>query len=189
MIGNDVVDIAQAEKDSNWQRPRFLEKLFAPEEQQLIKNSEDAFLMVWRLWSMKEAAYKLYTQIHPSRFYNPKAFRCDLKGDKGKVHYRDFKCYVNTKITSQYVLSEAHLCKSRMLSKTVILKNKDVKNQSKTIRTVLLEAISKHYKQPISSIYLKTSKFGIPKVFLGSRIINVSISHHGNYGAFAIANQ
>jgi len=76
MIGNDIVDIAEARQRSNWQRPRFLDKLFTLQEQQLIQNSDNSFLMVWRLWSMKESAYKLYTQLHPSRFYNPKQFEC-----------------------------------------------------------------------------------------------------------------
>lgn len=189
MIGNDVVDIAQAKKDSNWQRPRFLEKLFTQQEQQFIHNSRDAFLMVWRLWSMKEAAYKLYTQIHPSRFYNPKAFSCDLKEEKGKVCYKDFECYVSTKMTSQYILSEAHLSQSEMFSEAVFLKDSNSKNQSGVTKTMLLKAISKEYKQPISSIHLRTSEFGIPKVFMGSKTINVSMSHHGKYGAFAITNQ
>ncbi len=189
MIGNDIVDIAETKRTSNYKRSRFLEKLFTEQEQQFIHNSEDTFLMVWRLWSMKEAAYKLYTQIYPSRFYNPKGFECSTKGDIGKVNYKDFECYVSSKTTSQYILSEAHLCKSEMLSKTVVLKDKNPKSQSETNRSMLLKAISKQYKQPIYSIHLKTSKFGIPKVFLGSKTINVSMSHHGNYGAFAIANQ
>ena len=33
MVGNDIVDLAEAKKASNWQRPRFLEKLFTPNEQ------------------------------------------------------------------------------------------------------------------------------------------------------------
>ena len=64
MIGTDIIDIVEAKKTSNWERPRFLEKLFTSNEQQLIHNSENKFVMVWRLWSMKEAAYKLYIQLN-----------------------------------------------------------------------------------------------------------------------------
>ena len=35
MIGNDIVDLKQAAKDSNWQRPRFLDKVFTKHEQDL----------------------------------------------------------------------------------------------------------------------------------------------------------
>ena len=78
MIGNDIVDIEEAKRMSNWQRPRFLEKIFTDKEQYLIKSSENPFILVWRFWSMKEAAYKLYTQLKPSRFYRPKSFECDI---------------------------------------------------------------------------------------------------------------
>ena len=92
MVGNDIIDIQEAQKKSNWQRPRFLEKLFTIKEQQLIQNSEHSFLMVWRLWSMKEAAYKLYTQLHPSRFYKPKSFECEMNDLNGTVIFQEFKC-------------------------------------------------------------------------------------------------
>lgn len=189
MIGNDIIDIAETKRTSNYKRFRFLEKLFTSQEQQLILNSEDAFVMVWHLWSMKEAAYKLYTQTNPSRFYNPKGFECELKGDSGKVCYKDFECYVSTKMTSQYILSEAQLSQREMFSEAVFLKDNNPKNQSEVMRTIMLNAISKQYRQPKSSIEVNTSEFGIPKVFLDSKQIHVSISHHGNYGAFTIANQ
>ena len=44
MIGNDIVDIAEAKKDSNWQRSRFLDKLFTSKEQQLVHQSKNSFL-------------------------------------------------------------------------------------------------------------------------------------------------
>ena len=46
MIGNDIVDITEAKQKSNWQRPRFLDKLFTVQEQQLIQNAHDPFLKV-----------------------------------------------------------------------------------------------------------------------------------------------
>lgn len=74
MIGNDIVDLKQAAKDSNWKRPRFLDKIFTPREQQLIWSAKDQDQMVWLLWSMKEAAYKVNVQQFGTRFFNPKRF-------------------------------------------------------------------------------------------------------------------
>ena len=106
MVGNDVVDLEEAKRTSNWERPRYLEKLFTSKEQQLIHNATNSFSMVWRLWSMKEAAYKLYTQLNPSRFYNPKGFECDISDLNGIVKFKDFECNVKTQIASKYILSE-----------------------------------------------------------------------------------
>ena len=56
MIGNDIIDLSLAKIESNWQRKGFLEKQFTAKEQQLILEAPNSFVMVWRLWSMKEAA-------------------------------------------------------------------------------------------------------------------------------------
>ena len=187
MIGNDIVDLAEAKLKSNWQRPRFLEKLFTLVEQQLIKNSEDQFLMVWRLWSMKEAAYKLYTQLNPSRFYNPKAFECNIEDTTGKLSYKGFTCYIQTKITSNYILSEARLQENRMTSEIILFNSMDSKHQSKNLKLSLLNRLSKTYNISTSKLKLSKSNFGIPTVHINSEIINVSLTHHGNYGAVAFS--
>lgn len=78
MIGNDVVDIIQSRKESNWQRRGFLNKLFTTEEQQLIKNYHEPEIMVWTLWSMKEAVYKIYNRQTGIRAYIPKQLVCTV---------------------------------------------------------------------------------------------------------------
>ncbi len=189
MIGNDIVDIAEAKQKSNWQRPRFLEKLFTLKEQQIIQISEAPFLMLWRLWSMKEAAYKLYTQLHPSRFYSPKQFECEINGSSGEVRYKDFECYVNTKITAQYILSEARFVAMAMNSEWIKLNDSSPKQQSDVVKNILLSKIGEQYTILKNDLKLIKSEFGIPSVYQNSKKlkINISISHHGNYGAYAIS--
>lgn len=189
MVGVDIIDIVETKKSSNWQRPRFLEKLFTLNEQQLIHDSKNPFIMVWRLWSMKEAAYKLYTQIQPCRFYNPKKFQCEINNENFKVTYKDFKCVVNTKISSQYILSEAHLEQREMTSKCVKLLCSSYANQSQTTKEALLICISNQFKVLKSKLKIVKSEFGIPSIYYNSKKLNVgiSISHHGNYGAYAVS--
>jgi len=57
MIGNDIVDLELALKESNWKRKGFLNKIFTNEEQLLISSAINPEIMVWNLWSRKEAAY------------------------------------------------------------------------------------------------------------------------------------
>ena len=66
MIGNDIIDLSLAAIQSNWQRAGFLEKQFTKKEREYILNAADSFLQVWLFWSMKEAAYKCYTQQYLS---------------------------------------------------------------------------------------------------------------------------
>ena len=189
MIGNDIVDIAEAKQKSNWQRARFLDKLYTFHEQQLIQNSDHHFLMVWRLWSMKEAGYKLYTQLHPSRFYNPKQFECEIIDSEGKVSYKDFICFVKTKVTSQYIISESRLVATDMISECIKMNDGSPKHQSDSVKRELLSKVSKQFNILKSDLKVLKSEFGIPSVYQNSRKLNIgiSITHHGNYGAYAIS--
>jgi phosphopantetheinyl transferase (holo-ACP synthase) len=190
MIGNDIVDLAEAKENSNWQRPRFLDKLFTPYEQQLIRNSEHPFLMVWRLWTMKEAAYKLYTQLHPSRFYKPKQFVCKIENLKGKVNYQEFQCYLTTKITSQYIVSEARLTNTDFISEVLEIEFNSITSQSAILKTQLVSKLADRMELLKQDLNIVKSEFGIPSLYHKSERLDlgISLTHHGNYGAYGFSN-
>lgn len=189
MIGVDIVDIEEAKSTSNWQRPRFLDKLFTLKEQQLIHNSKDPFIMVWRLWSMKEAAYKLYVQIHFGRFFSPNQFQCKLNKDAFEVTYKDFECIVNTKFTTRYILSEARLIKNEMVLKCIKLQSKDYISQSQQTNEALMILVSNLFKLSKNKLRIQKSDLGIPSIYYNTKKLELSIStsHHGYFGAFAIS--
>jgi len=76
VIGNDIVDLALAQQESNWKRKGFLDKIFTQNEQLLILNSPNPANMVWNLWSRKEAAYKIYNRKTQIRGYFPLQLEC-----------------------------------------------------------------------------------------------------------------
>lgn len=157
MIGNDIVDLALAKKESNWKRPRFLDKIFTPYEQSLILNSENQDTMVWNLWSRKEAAYKIYNRETGIRTYNPIQLECVYEDvERGKVI-----CNGNTYYT-----------------KTIILAD-EIHSIAVTKESYFSQIV---YQEPT----IQYSKIdGLP--FLVDRKLNtlspVSISHHGRYKA------
>lgn len=71
MIGNDVVDLVLARKESNWKRKGFLNKLFTSFEQELILQASNQEEMVWMLWSIKESVYKAYQRINYNEGFYP----------------------------------------------------------------------------------------------------------------------
>jgi phosphopantetheinyl transferase (holo-ACP synthase) len=77
MIGNDIVDLAQAKEDSNWKRPGYLEKLFTTEEQFLISSNIQPESMIWLLWTMKESAYKISSRRSKLREFAPVKLSCN----------------------------------------------------------------------------------------------------------------
>jgi phosphopantetheinyl transferase (holo-ACP synthase) len=98
MIGNDIVDLALARKESNWKRDRFLDKIFTVKEQLLIANAETPEIMVWNLWSRKEAAYKIYNRETGIRGFFPLQLECFYENAtlgtvsiKGKTYFTQSK--------------------------------------------------------------------------------------------------
>ncbi|UPQ78817.1 4'-phosphopantetheinyl transferase superfamily protein [Flavobacterium azooxidireducens] len=95
MIGNDVIDLALARVESNWQRKGCLDKLFTTKEQNLIFSAKNPTLMVWILWSRKEAVYKIIRQEDGLRgFYPLKIENTDY--DSGIVCFNKKEYYTKT---------------------------------------------------------------------------------------------
>jgi phosphopantetheinyl transferase (holo-ACP synthase) len=159
MIGNDIVDLALARKESNWKRNGFLDKIFTKKEQMLISNSEDPEVMVWNLWSRKEAAYKVYNRKTQIRGYFPLQLECFELGINdgisfGKVVIKDLIYFTKTVITTQFV-------------HTIALENVQDFVTIKTLEN------RKNIKK----------NNGIPSYFEkdNSVLIPISISHHGRF--------
>jgi len=180
LIGNDIIDLSLAKTESNWQRRGFLEKQFSVNEQHLILNAPNSFEMVWRLWSMKEAAYKIFTQQHSVRFFAPKKFECKLMLDlKGLVCYKNQKFYTASIVNQQYIFTKAGLIKetssySEMGSPDQI--DMMIKNKLNVLTGLNISGIEQiKSRNGAPSYYYKTTRL----------TSSCSISHHGKYGAYS----
>lgn len=108
MIGNDIVDLCLASKESDWERRGFLDKIFSKEEQQLISKAVCPELMVWNLWSRKEAAYKIYNRISGVRGYFPLELQVAFHDDiRGTVSIKGLTFYTQTQISKDFVYTRA----------------------------------------------------------------------------------
>ena len=181
MIGNDIIDLSFARLESNWQRRGFLEKLFTANEQKLILTAKNSFILVWKLWSMKEAAYKIYVQQNETRFFAPKKFDCLLKsGKKGLVYFKDQIFYTSSIVSQKYIFTLASL-------------EKETKAYSKIVTPELIDKTIKNkleYGSAFSALEIeqKKSKNGAPSYYHKDMLLtrSCSISHHGNYGVFSL---
>lgn len=128
MTGNDVVDLLQARKESNWQRQGFLEKLFTQKEQAVISGCHNPEEMVWILWSMKEAAYKIYSRIIRQRAFIPlklEATITDYDDISGEVKCGGIGFYTKTKIENDSIHTIAVTEKGRV-DRVQEIKNVDI---------------------------------------------------------------
>lgn len=158
MIGNDVIDLQQSRLESNWQRKGFLEKLFTDEEQQLIEEHHDPEIMVWLLWSMKEAAYKVYNRQTKIREYIPKKLACSIMTlyefqAQGRVTCNGNTYYTKTQITPENIHTIAG------------------------VRMEILDNIKETDRKGIIK-----NETGIPYLAaIGAELQDISISHHGRF--------
>lgn len=112
MIGNDVIDLAQSRLESQWQRKGFVGKLFTDAEQKLIADHNNPEMLLWLLWSMKEAAYKIYNRQTKIREYIPKKLICsinclDTSNSEGEVICNNNRYYIKSVIRNENIFTVA----------------------------------------------------------------------------------
>lgn len=172
MIGNDIIDLQLVKTQSNWQRPGFLEKQFTDKEIRLIYESNDPFLLVWRFWSMKEAAYKIVVQQFEKRFFAPKKLECTVFSDStGEVVFEDESFQVRTESTTEYIYSVAGDSSFHWLN-----------IQS---RSDFFKEVERKFGYSSTQLNIKKNKLGIPKLFSGDEQVSNSFTktHHGRFEA------
>ncbi|MDQ6530854.1 4'-phosphopantetheinyl transferase superfamily protein [Flavobacterium sp. LHD-85] len=157
MIGNDVIDLVQSRIESRWQRTGFIDKLFTIEEQRFINDYDKPETMVWLLWSMKEAAYKIYNRQTKIREFSPKKLCCFLDSINSHLISGKVICNENVYYTqSTFSLENIH---------TIAVDNlENIKN--------IIEVENKE---------IIKDENGIPYLKINNMLQDVSISHHGRF--------
>jgi phosphopantetheinyl transferase (holo-ACP synthase) len=150
MIGNDVIDLAATRKESNWQRTGFLEKLFSPAERKIISTYSSPEVMVWILWSMKEAAYKIYNRQTKRREFIPQQLLCSITAINdiftGEVRCNGFIYYSKTVLKHEFIHTIALTCTHDM-DKVNELENNAVFKDEWSIPYIYSD---KNSKKPVS---------------------------------------
>lgn len=196
MVGNDIVDIDLTKRTTRWKRPGFIQKVFTSEEQACIEKSKHPFTTVWRLWSMKESAYKVYVQAGSARFFNPTQLRCRLSDSsnvadlkKGSVRIGSMNLEITTSVHAGYIFSTASTAKFKIHSAVLYLEGTTIQEQSSFMHQQLLEAVAKKNDLHRNCLSLTKNSKGVPTLIYQKKPLkhSISITHHGRYGAYSIA--
>lgn len=188
MIGNDIVDIQETKRSSNWERPRFMLKIFSLLEQTTIHASADPFSTVWQLWSMKESAYKVFIQAGGERCFSPSKIECRINDSKkGEVKIGDLSLTTSTLINPNYIFTTAALDYSTINTRIFRLAENRIKSQSSFMYEQLINDFAKSYSLNSAELTLQKTSTGIPKLFHKNNELKtpLSISHHGKYGGYS----
>lgn len=193
MIGNDVVDLLLAGNESRVQRRGLLRKLFTEQEQACIEEAEERESMVWVLWSMKEAAYKIVNRSTGRRFYAPLSFSCQLNEYRNGMS--EDQAFMSASVVYNETIYPTFTYKKEHFLQTVAI-NKE--GDAGKIRSVSLDQYRSHVREAQISFLLRYTPFdfikdtrGLP--FLKDREtgirIPVSLSHHGTYICMSWINE
>lgn len=192
MIGNDIVDLQLAAVQSDWRRRGFLDKLYTQHEQELISNAKHPFKMVWRLWSMKESAYKAFLRNDAKRFFNPRKIMCTIRDKElGIVTINKIKYQTRSEITGTVIHTVALEQKEvSCISQLMSTKAQGTKDLSAELKKTLVKQIAAIKSIEPLDLEVKKDTAGRPHCFQGNKQLNItfSLSHHGNYGAYVILN-
>lgn len=189
MIGNDIIDLKVAKINSRWREQRFLEKLFTAEEQTLILSGANRFENIWRFWSMKESGYKIMSRADKGLRFNPKNFKCDIKNaTEGRVIFENKRFSTRTEMHSGCLHTTAH-SNSNWISQVFQLNLADAQSQHFEMHTHVRKAYSDLKQIPQNSISIAKDGVGVPRLYVNDILQNehLSITHHGLFGALAIA--
>jgi phosphopantetheinyl transferase len=189
VIGNDVVDLELAARQSNWRRKGFLDRVFSPVEQSCILTSTRPGLMVWLLWSMKEAAYKSHQREHNlAPRLNWLAQKCELTeftstSAFGRVKVENSAYFTSSEITSGFVHTSAE--KNRGSG----VKNAIFEASPSEVKAQLKQLVSEGFEMKPEQLQLKKDRFGMP--FLtgkkGFCFRHFSLSGHGKFYAYSLS--
>ena len=189
MVGNDIIDINETRRSSNWERPRFMQKIFTIKEQSIISISNDPFTTVWHLWSMKESAYKVFIQAGGNRFFNPTKIECSLDSSKnGQVKIDTITLRTNTSINSNFIFSTATINNSDIDTCIFQLTENNSKQQSNFIHQQVLNNFAKKNSLNCAELLIQKTKTGVPTLHYKNKLLDksISITHHGKYAAYSI---
>ena len=186
MIGTDIIDLIEARVKSDWRRKGYLTKLFSKDEIHYIEQASDPDLTVWRLWSMKESAYKADFHKTGLRKFNPVEFSCDIQGLELGVVRIDSRSYKTvTKATDQYVLSWTEQDNIKSSCKSIRTGSMGFVRISELLYSRLERDIAASLEKDSEMVKIHKTKEGVPEVYLQGSKFNIycSISHHGVYGS------
>lgn len=187
MIGNDIIDLNVAGLNSRWQEQRFLDKLFTHKEQEFILKDELRFQKIWRLWSMKESAYKISVRETESSSFNPKSFHCKITSDSsGMVLFGNHAIKTTTKYNTDMIYTTAKVKDTLQITDYFKLDNP---SQPYQLKSKAIHAYSQLKSILESFISIEKDQMGVPHFFIDQTLQAdaLTLTHHGQYAGFAIS--
>ena len=185
-IGNDIVDLCDPLAQSKENNLAFLARVFSSEEQRLISKSIAPHVMLWTLWSIKEASLKAAKKLLSNINFIPKKFSCEIieaKRARWRCYYNSACFNVHVTTTSDYVHAVA--VSNDVFFISTVLAEKSEENASNTVRVLALRLLAE------LGVLADAIRHKPPRFYRNETEVenwDVSLSHDGRFIAAAVLN-
>lgn len=202
MVGNDIVDLRDRDADIETYGPGFDARVFTGFERRTLARAADRERERWRMWSAKEASYKLARQVDPTKIFSPPKFEVII--DANDAH-SDTRATVTHGATFYYVKFDET---SDRIHAIAVLRERELDDvvsgirpstasaplpiadgvacESMNVRRFACDEIARHFELHRDSLEIRKEN-RVPLLFERNRrlALSVSLSHHGAWLAFA----
>lgn len=195
MIGNDIIDLQLARKNTRITQERYWRKVLSEGEIFHLKRQPDVSIAFLLLWASKEASYKLASKIHGTHLFSPKRIvieNCENILERSSSYVKSISplgiSHLRLKHTPYTVEAcaapELHLLKQAIFQQ-IQLPGSTHKIQSQGTKEQLVKKIAQFLSIPVEKISIQKEN-SIPKLYLSQKKspIDITLSHHGRWGAF-----
>jgi hypothetical protein len=193
MLGNDIISICCVNNLKSFERERYLQLCFNPNEREQIKLSERITPFI--LWSAKESAYKSAVKSGLTDRFNPIEFSCFISPEKysddypvsGYVLFREQNLSFFSEITNQYVHTICPGADSiENVNKFVIqIASSEIPQAGQFLKQQLCEKLKIETKIIDKTFtIINDNKTSVPCLFIDDKIcqhFDISLSHDGIY--------
>ena len=190
MIGNDVVDLRDPDSRVETHHARFDDRVFDETERAVIAASVQGDRVRWFLWAAKESAYKAARKEDPRVVFAPSRFAVRLRAPThAVVTAGDRRFHVELTADAECVHAVAHTADDpRAVIWSAVAPLLPDAAASAAVRRLAVEAVARTLGVETKEVVIRQNRH-IPTLRLRGRSggVDVSLSHHGRFVAFAYA--
>jgi hypothetical protein len=190
MIGNDVVDLGDADSRVGGHHPRFDHRVFAPSERDLIAVGPAGERVRWLLWAAKESAYKAARREDARVLFSPRGFVVRLTPGAGATvdaGGRTFDVELRAGGEHVHAIAQARADEQAAVYSAVArLDDADEATPSAAVRRLAVATLARVLGVPERDLAIDRDG-RVPRLCIRGRPspAALSLSHHGRFVAFA----
>lgn len=190
-VGNDVVDLGDPEARLDGLHPRWADRVFTAAERRALDASPAAtrHRLHWALWAAKESAYKARKRLDPRAVFSPRAFEVALSGFpersgscRGRVRHAGEWFALEVRLEDAFVHAVA--AAPGAAGKLVARARRACGEPGADVRAAAAEAVAEAMGLEPKGLRL-TGRPPVARHGRAALAVDVSLSHHGRFVAFA----